>query len=323
MIQGNVISETELLIPGTENKKLFISFEEVTPHIASRWLETNEENQRKMNNNQVFQYATQMKKGLWMPDTGESIKFSRSRRLIDGQHRLKAIIEADEPRTLMVIRGIADENIVKMDQGKKRNLADIFRIQGVNIPQSFTESLLASVINGIYTNKVFLSKAQKDRESLRVDSRHGNAASPSQLYEFLVANPIIMEKLAELKAFKIPTIAKSVPAGPTIVGWFLANIIDSDIAEKILMTFQECVPQTDKGRQCPAFIFYNYIQRNRAQKVQISKHEFPGFWMWAVDHMILDSNPKRFMVSQSHMPGQGHEGSRKLTNFFKNLKEVS
>lgn len=323
MIQGNVISETELLIPGTENKKLYISFEEITPYIASRWLEVNEENQRKMNSNQVFQYATQMKKGLWMPDTGESIKFSRSRRLIDGQHRLKAIVEADESRVMMVIRGIADENIVKMDQGKKRNLADIFRIQGVEIPNGFTESMLASVINGIYTNKTFIGKAHKDRESLRVDSRHGNTASPSQLFEFLMANPIIMEKLSELKSFKIPTIAKSVPIGPTLVGWFLANIIDSDIAKHILMTFQECVPQTEKGRQCPAFIFYNYIQRNRAQKVQISKHEFPGFWMWTVDHMMLNSTPKRFMVSQSHMPGQGHEGSSELISFFKTLKEVS
>lgn len=323
MIQGNVLSSTELPIPGRPHQKITISFEEVTPHIAKRWLESNEDRQRKMNLNQVYQYVNQMKKGLWIPDTGESVKFSASKRLIDGQHRLQAIVDAEEPRILMIMRGIADENIVKMDQGKKRNLADIFKIQGIDIPKGFTESMLASVINGLFTAKYFIGKSQSDRQSLRIDSRRGNASSPSELYEFVIANPIILEKLAELSDFKIATIAKNVPIGPTIVGWFLANIIDKDIATQILKTFEECVPQTEKGRNCPAFVFFQYIQRARSHKMQLNKHEFPGFWLWTVDNMILNTQPKRFMVSQSHMPGQGHEGTRDLINFFKDLKEVS
>jgi len=323
MIQGKVISSTDLPIPGRPHKKITISFEEVTPHIAKIWLEVNEERQRKMNLNQVYQYATQMKKGLWIPDTGESVKFSDSQQLIDGQHRLRAVIETKEPRILMIMRGIADENIVKMDQGKKRNLADIFRIQGVEVPKGFTESMLASVVNGLFTCKAFIVKAQADSQSLRVDSRKGSISSPSELYEFLTANPIMLEKFSELSEFKIPTIAKNVPIGPTIVGWFLVNIIDKNIANQILKTFEECVPQTEQGRNCPAFIFFKYIQRARSQKMQLSKHEFPGFWLWTVDNMILNTQPKRFMVNQSQMPGQGHEGSRKLIDFFSELKEVS
>jgi len=95
---------------------------EVTPALAAAWLDQNENN-RPVNWNYVAQLARDMKAGRF-PCTHQGIAFDTSGRLIDGQHRLWAVLEADIPVRIRVFRNEPPENIVHIDGNCPRRAAD-------------------------------------------------------------------------------------------------------------------------------------------------------------------------------------------------------
>lgn len=94
-----------------------IELVEVTPQMAQEWLATNAKNNRDLSKVTVKRYANDMVKGQWMV-TGEAIKFDRTGRLIDGQHRLQALIESKVPRLQMcVVRNLDAETMPSRSPG--------------------------------------------------------------------------------------------------------------------------------------------------------------------------------------------------------------
>lgn len=100
----------------------------VTPRIAKSWLERNTFN-RKISVSTVEKFAADMKSGMWV-ENGESIKFNGDGTLIDGQHRLMAIVKSGETQRLIVIKGLDKKVFSTLDTGKKRNLPDVLSIAG-------------------------------------------------------------------------------------------------------------------------------------------------------------------------------------------------
>lgn len=102
----------------------------VTPREAKEWLETkNFHNNRPMSEATVRKYSQEMKAGRWKVN-GESIIFSASGRLLNGQHRLKACIMANVPFTTVLVKGADDDTFDTIDDGKSRNLGDVLAIRG-------------------------------------------------------------------------------------------------------------------------------------------------------------------------------------------------
>jgi len=95
---------------------------EVTPSMAARWLEGNTHN-RPVNNGHVERLASEMKAGRWRL-THQGVAFSPGGRLLDGQHRLWAIVMADVPVKTRVFFNEPAENIEYYDGGLIRNNAD-------------------------------------------------------------------------------------------------------------------------------------------------------------------------------------------------------
>jgi len=319
MSRTKTLTTVALSRPWNEKSTINISFEEVSPALAQQWLDENHDNQRKVKRNVVAQYVRQMKNGQWLSDNGETVKFTEDG-LSDGQHRLHAIIEYGQPMVLMVMRGLQSDTMTSLDMGSKRTLADILKIHGYETVKGLSESQLSSVLNGIYTVRDYAITAKKESKSQRIDSSRNARATPLELYEFLMANPKLSKRLNKLSEFKLPTIAKQAPLSPIITGWFICDIIDPEKAAAILMTFQDCTPQTPEGSNCPSYMLFRYIQKARASKVKIHRFEYPGLFLWALDHMILEKTPNRIITQQSHMPGQGHEGTRKLKTYLASLK---
>jgi hypothetical protein len=67
----------------------------VTPELAKQWLEANTHN-RPLSEELVIAYMVDMLDGRWQYN-GDAIRFDHTGRLIDGQHRLHACIEAGVP----------------------------------------------------------------------------------------------------------------------------------------------------------------------------------------------------------------------------------
>lgn len=102
--------------------------ERITPETAAVMLQLNKNN-RPVSTRQVRALASEIKEGRWQIN-GDTIAFSADR-LIDGQHRLMAIIESGIPVTTFVVRGITSESFLTKDTGKKRRTSDALAISGV------------------------------------------------------------------------------------------------------------------------------------------------------------------------------------------------
>lgn len=100
----------------------------VDPEMASRWLDRNDNN-RNARAAIVAAYARDMKAGQWKI-TGDAIRFSKDGRLLDGQHRLHAVIRSGKTIAMFVVRGLDDDAQLVMDTGAKRTAADAFNLQG-------------------------------------------------------------------------------------------------------------------------------------------------------------------------------------------------
>lgn len=101
-------------------------FEKITPATALRYLEQPAQN-RTLSDRVVTAYAEAMKRGDWKA-THQGIAFNKEGCLIDGQHRLWAIVVADIPVEMQVTLGLDSDVMTVIDRGRKRNLADELKI---------------------------------------------------------------------------------------------------------------------------------------------------------------------------------------------------
>lgn len=106
----------------------------VDPALATKWLENNFRN-RPVKEDVVQAYARDMINGVWVP-THQGIAFNDRDELIDGQHRLLAIVMSGLTIRMMVTFGLPSEIPQKemttmdaVDRGRTRSVADQLKIQ--------------------------------------------------------------------------------------------------------------------------------------------------------------------------------------------------
>lgn len=100
----------------------------VTPTRAKQMLNKNLRN-RNLREATVAQYARDMAAGNW-PFNGESIKFAEDGTLLDGQHRLAAIVRSNVPVLMLVITGLPQSAQETVDVGRKRTASDTLLLRG-------------------------------------------------------------------------------------------------------------------------------------------------------------------------------------------------
>lgn len=99
----------------------------VTPEMAAAWLSATQLKNRRVDRKHVARLARQIAEGKFVM-TGESIILSRNGDLLDGQHRLLAIVKAGKPVYSIVVRGVDPKVFTFMDSGKGRSDADALGI---------------------------------------------------------------------------------------------------------------------------------------------------------------------------------------------------
>lgn len=105
-----------------------VTVETITPKLAEKWLAMNTEN-RPMSPRHVKLLAKQIREGRWQLNY-ETIKFDENGRLMDGQHRLKAIMEADRAVRSAVAREVDTQAFSTIDTGRRRMGNDVLAIAG-------------------------------------------------------------------------------------------------------------------------------------------------------------------------------------------------
>lgn len=108
-----------------------VTCEMVSPSMAKAWLDhVDPEHQRPVQEQAVQGYAAMMRNGQWALNH-QGIAFDDAGRLMDGQHRLHAIIACGKAVPLMVSRGWTDNGVRIMDtidRNRKRSIANAFHI---------------------------------------------------------------------------------------------------------------------------------------------------------------------------------------------------
>lgn len=101
-------------------KKPDIKVETVTPELAKRWLEKNDQDQRAVSTASVMAMARDMRAGAWVL-THQGLCFNHEGYLVDGQHRLLAVIESGCSVDMVVSRGMTLEVRSPIDAGTRRS----------------------------------------------------------------------------------------------------------------------------------------------------------------------------------------------------------
>lgn len=142
--------------------------ERITPKLARQILDANNTGNRPVSAARVSQYARDMIAGRWAM-TGDTLKFAAGGRLLDGQHRLRAVVEANKPIDFMVARNVKSEVFTHIDTGKSRTGSDVLVIEGMDASLAMTVSTMARMAYGYEKGSPTSGRAggrSRDRDAL-------------------------------------------------------------------------------------------------------------------------------------------------------------
>jgi hypothetical protein len=151
--------------------------QKITPDKAAEMLAANTAN-RPLSRTTVRAFAEAMRRGDWLV-THQGIAFDSDGALVDGQHRLAAVIEAELPVEMTVFTDVEPHTFDVLDTGKRRNAADVLAIEGEK-----STTLLAAMVRSVW-----LYRNRPDASW----SGGGAAVTNHQIVQTLAANPKIRE----------------------------------------------------------------------------------------------------------------------------------
>lgn len=162
----------------------------VTPTQAKKYLENNPMN-RVINEASVDLLAETIRQGRWKLN-GESIKIAPDGTLLDGQHRLKAIVRADTAVQTLVVTGLSKDVFETLDTGKSRNAADVLSISGYPNPHA-----VATITSNLIT---YCAAPEKGAQSTKTRT------APFTVLERFESNPRIAQVTSQY--YRLQKVAK-------------------------------------------------------------------------------------------------------------------
>ena len=112
----------------SNTKKIVAKIVEVTPEIAASMLEKNTMN-RNISTLTVKRYAHAMLSDEWEMN-GETIIVATDGTILDGQHRLLAVIESGKTVTFLIVYNVKKDSIATVDSGISRSFRHVLQIKG-------------------------------------------------------------------------------------------------------------------------------------------------------------------------------------------------
>lgn len=188
------------------------SIEEITPEKASMWLEKNLSNNRPQTSNHIDFLANEMTAGHWRLN-GEAVKFDLNNNLIDGQHRLRAVIKSGVNIISLVVRGIPTEHFYTMDTGKGRTTGNSLGFKG-------------------FKNSIVLAAAVRYVEHISNKMGKKRKASAGDTFRFINENPDIENSVSYALKLYQSSKYRGLTASRAAALHFLFSQKDSKAADK-------------------------------------------------------------------------------------------
>lgn len=234
---------------------------DITPKLAATFLERNTRN-RNLTARVVDSYAREMTLGNWKSN-GETIKISHEGVVLDGQHRLAAIVASGVTlENALVVFDLDESTQYTMDSGRKRTAADAMAING-----DMNVNVLAAI-----TRRALLWEAGHHK--------FGNALRPSTT------------ELLEFRA-KYPSLARSAEIGVQVQrGYKPANATVTGTVHHILNRIPDARPQAaaffahlstgvELGPNDPILTLRNRLLRDKVTSRHVPFHQNVGLYFRA------------------------------------------
>jgi hypothetical protein len=164
-------------IPMRDQQQVTITAEEIDIEYAEALLATIEEGeQRDLKPSLVAKYARDMASDSW-GFCADPIILDAKGRLINGQHRLRGIVQSGRSQNMLVMRNAPSGSIAYMDIGAKRTPADMFDTTGrrsliAGMPRNTAAGAIAVMMSpaarkGAETRGELLAFADKHAKAIR------------------------------------------------------------------------------------------------------------------------------------------------------------
>lgn len=140
----------------------------ITPEIAQAWLKHNNLN-RPICRLNLERIKTAITTGNFI-FTGDTIRFDTNGNLLDGQHRLVAVIQTGKSVESLVVFGVGQEAFSRIDTGKRRTPQDTLTIANYKHAKSTVAAV--TLIDRYITNRVLQNPRYSNQEVLQLAEKY-------------------------------------------------------------------------------------------------------------------------------------------------------
>ena len=126
---ANQSSLHNLVMSPRIDEGLRVELMSITPDLAMKWLKRNHIN-RPIQRKHVQALVAAIRDGQWDDANGETIIFGATGNLLDGQHRLTAVVEAQHQIVSLVVFGVEESKRGTIDTGNRRLLGHFMGMMG-------------------------------------------------------------------------------------------------------------------------------------------------------------------------------------------------
>lgn len=179
-------------------RNVLIRVVSIDPTLAKFLLQKNFRNNRKLSRPKVKLYAKEMLTGEWSADSN-MICFDPEGLLINGQHRLEAIVESGTTQTFAMAFNMPNESARVFDQGRARTQVDRINIAGFNMKQKHN-TIVRNAMTRMETKRIgakYYREKTTDQEIKQVYQDH------KDFVDFMVKNKSWRNSIVNSVALKI------------------------------------------------------------------------------------------------------------------------
>jgi len=149
----------------------------ITPEQAKRWLEKNNgggRGNRNVSQRQVNFLTESILRGQWVLN-GETIKIGKDGSIIDGQHRLLAVVRANRSIESLVVFDCEPETYNTIDKGRARTAGETFR--NLDVKNWNAIAAATCVLKMLLSNTKSVTALSTD-ERVAIYQEHGSLLNP-------------------------------------------------------------------------------------------------------------------------------------------------
>ena len=281
----------------------------VTPDVAKRLLGINYEEQRNVQPSRVEVYARDMAEGHWNSQSQSPIRISSDGQVIDGQHRLLAVIKS----------GVSVPMEIKFGGGKAEELFDYVDNTLARTAAQFVKSKNATGVSALSRSVLCLSHGTSIPMALK--GSYGSARqngrtvtlTPTrfEIVEYSRNHIEMLESIAK-DAKAINRMTGGNPLAISLAMWCIHELYNAYMLKEYVEAFKEIAPEN----RTVAFVQANMIRKiakAKQQHVTVHKNWSFGVFAYGYDEFVAGKEVKSIRAWEKTLGVYSAEIQEKLS----------